>query len=510
MILFYTIPSSLLLSLGQRRGFTRIHFLSVIIIGSTWDDKAPSTDNFNLTSDYTINPVVWNLTAPDSVTFDDNGNMYVGEAGYPFTGTADFKLKIDPNGNVSVFVDTELNSPIVDITFHDGLLYISHRDKISTVDNTNGTVKDIIVGLPNNDDHPNNQIAFSQDGKILFFGTGTTTNSGVVGMDNYGYGWVANTPSVADIPGKNITLTGQNFETPNPLTAEPNNDTITTGAFVPFGTRTYAGQVVPGNIKCNGCILSVNLDGTDLRIVGWGFRSAYGIAFSPIGNNTKLLVTANGADERGSRPIANDTEKVYSINILNSSQLGKFYGWPDFFGNAQPVTDPIFQSPRGGGKPLEFLMQNHPHVEKPLVELSVGAALAQVDFSHSPSSNNADKFGLEGMAFIAEFGIMLPISHLPGSLKNQEREKIVGQKVVMLSPESKNYNDFVSLNTPDSSFRPVGIAFNQNEGALYIASIGKVEVITTLPNNNSIHLPEPVPWYYPNTGVIWKVIKTSG
>ena len=57
-------------------------------------------------------------------------------------------------------------------------------------------------------------------------------------------------------------------------------------------------------------------------------------------------------------PSANDTEKVYSIDISNSSQLGKFYGWPDFFGNAQPVTDPIFQSPRAPGKPLEFLMQN--------------------------------------------------------------------------------------------------------------------------------------------------------
>jgi hypothetical protein len=104
-----------------------------------------------------------------------------------------------------------------------------------------------------------------------------------------------------------------------------------------------------------------------------------------------------------------------------------------------------------------------------------------------------------------------PISHLPGSyLKNQEREKIVGQKVVMLNIQTKNYSDFVSLNTPDNSFRPVGIAFNQNEDSLYIASIGKVEVRITLPNNNnsSIHLPEPVPWYYPNTGVIWKVIKT--
>ena len=162
-------------------------------------------------------------------------------------------------------------------------------------------------------------------------------------------------------------------------------------------------------------------------MVGWGFRSAYGIAFSPADNKTKLLVTANGADERGSRPITNDTEKVYSIDTSNSSQLGRFYGWPDFFGNAQPVTDPVFQSPRGGGKPLEFLMQNHPRVEKPLIELSIGAALAQIDFSRSSlknsNNNNTDKFGFGGMAFIAEFGIMAPITHLPGSIKRSGRKR---------------------------------------------------------------------------------------
>jgi hypothetical protein len=113
--------------------------------------------------------------------------------------------------------------------------------------------------------------------------------------------------------------------------------------------------------------------------------------------------------------------------------------------------------------------------------------LAQVDFSRS-SNNNTDKFGLEGMAFIAEFGIMVPITHLPGSVKNQEEREIVGQKVVMLDPQTKNYSEFISLKTPDTSFRPVGITFNPNEDALYIASIGKVEVRTTLPNDNSIQL----------------------
>ena len=475
----------------------------------------PTINNFNLPPGYRIEPVIWNLTLPSSITFDNKNNMYIAEAGFVYGGLVPIPriLKVDnQSGSVSVLVDRNLNGPITDIEFYNGKLYVSHRGIISTVELQTGLVKDIIVGLPSIGDHHNNQIAIGPD-KRIYFGQGEATNSGVVGEDNFRLGWAKTAPYFHDIPAKNITLTGQNFVTKNPLTVYP-NDNATTGAFVPFGTPTYAGQVIPGDIKCNGCILSANLDGTDLKLVGWGFRSAYGMAFSPF-DTTRLLVTVNGADERGSRPINNDTEKVYSIDISNSSQLGKFYGWPDFFGNAQPVTDPKFQSPKGNNsQQLEFLMQSHPPVEKPIVELDVGAALAQVDFS-SPSqssssfnNNTDDDFGLEDMAFIAEFGIMIPISHSPESIK-EEGEKIVGQKVVILNPQTSNCIDFVSLNVPDTSFRPVGIAFNQDENALYIASIGKVEVRTTLPNNG-IPLPKPVPWYYPNTGVIWKITKSSG
>src|SRR5919106_2860559 len=484
-----------------------------IIIGSTSGDNAPRTDNFKLTSGYTIEPIVWNLTLPSSITFDNKNNMYIAEAGFVYGGLIPTPriLKVDNQSEtISVLVDRNLNGPITDIEFYNGKLYVSHRGIISTVELQTGLVKDIIVGLPSIGDHHNNQIAIGggPNNNRIYFGQGEATNSGVVGEDNFRLGWTKTAPYFHDIPAKNITLTGQNFVTKNPLTAEP-NDNATTGAFVPFGTPTIPGQVILGDVKCNGCILSANLDGTDLKMVGWGFRSAYGIAFSPEGNKTKLLITANGADERGSRPIANDTEKVYGIDISNSSQLGRFYGWPDFFGNALPVTDPTFQSHRGAGKPLEFLMQNHPPVEKPLVELDVGSALAQIDFSRSSSknNNNTNKFGLGYMAFIAEFGIMAPITHLPGSISNQGEREMIGQKVVMLDLQNKNYSDFISLKTPDASFRPVGIAFNPNEDALYIASIGKVEVRTTSPNNNDIQLPEPVPWYYPNTGVIWKMTK---
>src|ERR687898_227471 len=410
------------------------------LIGKTSGENAPSTDNFNLTSGYSIEPVVWNLNAPDSLAFDENGNMYIGEAGYPLTRLPEVPkiLKVTPNGNISVFVDKGLNSPIVDVVYYnETTLYVSHNHKISIVNLTNGVV---------------------------------------VGEDDAIIGWLPNEPNVHDIPAKNVTLTGQNFVTNNTLTAET-NETATTGAFVPFGTSTYPGQVIQGNIKCNGCILSTNLDGTDLKLVGWGLRSAYGMAFSPI-DSTKLLVTVNGADERGSRPIINDTEKIYSIDVSDPNRLGKFYGWPDFFGNAEPVTDPQFQSPNSNtNQHLEFLMQNHTPVEKPLVQIEVGSALAQVDFSSS--NDNTNNFGLEGMAFISEFGIMVPISHSTKSIKNQE--KIVGQKVVMFNTQTNNYSDFLSLKFPDSSFRPVGTAFNKNEDVLYIASIGKVEIRTTFP-----------------------------
>ena len=471
----------------------------------------PSSKNFKVYPGYAIEPVIWSLTLPSSITFDNENNMYIAEAGFVYGGLQPIPriLKVDnETGKVSVLVDRKLNGPITDIEFYDGKLYVSHRGIISTVDRHTGLVKDIIIGLPSTGDHHNNQIAIGTDNRI-YFGQGEATNSGIVGEDNFELGWLKTAPQFHDIPAKNISLTGQNFVTINPLIAE-SNDTTTTGAFVPFGTLTKEDQIVPGDIKCNGCLLSANLDGTDLKLVGWGLRSAYGITFFS-NDPSKLLVTVNGADERGSRPIASDTEKLYSIDVSNSSQFGKFYGWPDFFGNAEPVTDPKFQS-KGSDKSLQFVIQNHPSVEKPLIEFEVGAALAQIDFSFPTStlssSNSTNDFGLKDMAFIAEFGIMIPTSHLPWSLKNQNQE-IVGQKVIVLNPQNKSYSDFVSLDKPDTSFRPVGIAFNKNENTLYITSISKVEIRTTLPNGNNIGLSEPSPWYYPNTGVIWKVTKTS-
>jgi glucose/arabinose dehydrogenase len=55
--------------------------------------------------------------------------------------------------------------------------------------------------------------------------------------------------------------------------------------------------------------------------VGWGFRNPTGIAFN---ENGKLFAVNHGADQRGSRPIANDSDKFHDV-LLNATA---FYGWP--------------------------------------------------------------------------------------------------------------------------------------------------------------------------------------
>jgi glucose/arabinose dehydrogenase len=460
----------------------------------------PTTDKLSLPDGYTAEAVAWNLTLPTSVTFDANGSMYIAESGYIY---GELKpqpriLKVDQNGNVSVFVDRLLSEPINDIEFNqnNGLLYVSHRGIISTV-HAGGLVNNIIIGLPTMGDHHNNQIAFGPDGR-LYVPIGVLTNSGVVGQDNVLHGWGPLLTKLHDVPGQDITLTGQNFESSNPLTPVDPNDNATTGAFVPFGNSTSEGQVIKGNPLCNGCVISANPDGSDIQLEAWGLRNPFGLTFNQEG---RLFASDNGADERGIRPIKDDLDKLQEIR-LNATDGPPFYGWPDFFGNAEPVTDPKFQSPRANGTQLQFLMQNHPPVEKPLALIDHAAAVTGLEF---PS----EEFGLEGKALIGEFGTMAPTTHSPhGEIQEAlEGQAIIGQKVIAVDLNTGNYTDFISLNAPDLSFRPVGLTYNEDENALYVVTISKAEIKTQLPSGEA--LPYPIPWAYPFTGVVWKITMTD-
>lgn len=81
-----------------------------------------------------------------------------------------------------------LRPPVTGLLIVDQSLYVSHRGKVSVVED--GRLRDIVTDLPSEGDHQNNQLALGPDGKI-YMGQGTTTNVAVVGVDNYIFGgWV--------------------------------------------------------------------------------------------------------------------------------------------------------------------------------------------------------------------------------------------------------------------------------------------------------------------------------
>ncbi len=225
-----------------------------------------------------------------------------------------------------------------------------------------------------------------------------------------------------------------------------------------------------------------------MKLVAWGLRNPYGLTFSEDGK--KLYVANNGADERGSRPITNDTDKIYQIDPL---QHAKFYGWPDFFGNAESVTSGKFQSNKAN-ETLTPLIMNPPPVEKPIAQNPhIGAGSTQAVFINSTN----DTFGMAGKLLVGQVGSFAPLTH---------KVRAADPMVSAVDPSNGNYTSFVSTKKLDPSFRPIGLAFNAKENTLYLVSFAKIEMRTTTPHGDK--LPMPTPWPYENTGVIWKITHT--
>lgn len=447
------------------------------------------------------------LNWPTSVDFDESGNVYVAEAGYvygdPFAPARVFRIA--PGGQVSLFADGFIG-PITDILWHQGLLYVSHRGKISTA-GTDGTVQDLVTGLPSYGDHFNNQMTVGPDGKI-YFGQGVATNAGVVGLDNaYPYIWLLLWPDVHDVPAQDIKLRRESFLTPQPnnvlarqgnLLSLGSNVTyavtsifnrnkntsllVRTRGFQPFGEHKRTAE---GQVKASGTILRMNTDGSGLEVYAWGLRNPFGVMWGPDG---QLYVSDNGYDERGSRPIANAKDNLYQI------RQGGWYGYPDY-SSGIPVTDSQFRSKRGP-KP-KFLMAEHPPVEKPWLTRPENAASTKFDFSSS------DAFGYKGHMFLAEFGSATPITGEP--------HPGTGYVVVRIDPATKEAQPFLSNGSPGPKGlehvttagprHPVEASFSPDGQTLYVVDIGVIY--------GDVAAAGPFPLPVPGTGVIWRISKVG-
>lgn len=292
-----------------------------------------------------------NPFTPDILIFDKNGNQIGGPLGKPNqVGTPSFQAA----------------GPAVDLAFENGLrggrLFATdsnqathaagqnNSSRIVTVDIKTGKVTPFITELPTGD-HPSEQLAF-KDGWI-YWSQGSTTNSGVVGLDN---GGGQNQP---DIPCQDITLSQNVFKSSlAPL--------VETSGYTTFN-NTRPGAIVKAfegamhNGVCDGAILRAKLNSSHpentIQPFSWGYRNGYAIRFAPDDHPLSggLLVGEDGADERGARP-SNNAPDALHLASQNADGTPDYHGWPDRFGflpSSQAVFNPI-------GGPADDLCSSSP------------------------------------------------------------------------------------------------------------------------------------------------------
>lgn len=438
---------------------------------------------------YKIEAITTGLTFPTAVTFDDAGNLFVIEAGYSYGEVwgEPKLLQVDAAGKTTLIAKGDQNGPWSGITWHDGAFYVAEGGqqeggKILRI-TKDGSIAVLVNGLPSVGDHHTNGPVI-KDGYI-YFGQGTATNSSVVGEDNAEFGWLKRKPAFHDIPCGDITLAGQNYRSKNVLSDNPNDDT-TTGAYVPFGTATSAGQVIKAALPCTGSIMRIPVGGGPLELVAWGLRNPFGLAFAPDG---RLFITENGYDSRGSRQVWGAGDVLWEI------KPGNWYGWPDYsagkpiWGNEE-FKEPNIKMPEATA--VKRVLQKDPATPpQPAAILGVHSSSNGLDFSRNSS------FGFTGEAFVAQFGDMAP--------KVGKVLSPVGFKVVRVDVNTGVIRDFATnkgkRNGPATYLksggleRPVSVKFNPQGTALYIVDFGIMKMTE--------HGPEP----QLATGTIWRITK---
>jgi len=437
-----------------------------------------------LPPEYVVEPVGFGLTYPTGVALDDAGRVYVVESGYSYG--EDFArprlLRVEPSGNREIAGGGK-NGPWNGVVHADGAFYVSEGGEIEggriLKIAPDGKITALVENLPSRGDHHTNGPAIGPDGAI-YFGQGTVTNSAVVCEDNAAYGWLERHADQHDIACADITLEGLNFESKDPL--HGGDDPVATGAYVPFGTKTEKGQVIKGEVPCNGAVLRIPKGGGKMELVAWGFRNPYGLAFSPDG---KLYVTNNGFDVRGSRPIWGAADELFAV------EQGGWYGWPDYSGGL-PVAQHRFKPP-GKDEPRKILAKDPAPPIAPVARFSVHSSSNGFDFSRS------EAFGYVGQAFVAQFGDLSPPV---GKVLSP-----VGFRVVRVDVKTGVIADFMSnkgdKNGPASLLkkggieRPVAVRFDASGRTMYVVDFGEVTV-----TDKGI---KPVE----GTGILWKVTRRS-
>ncbi|BBB61332.1 hypothetical protein UNDKW_3059 [Undibacterium sp. KW1] len=392
------------------------------------------------------------LNFPSSVAVSPAGQVYIAETGLPFDGAAKGGrvLSVNDDGSVQELLNN-LSQPVNGLVWHDNSLIISeggYPGRISRLDIHSGNWTVLLDDLPGFGNYHTNMVAVGPDNK-MYFGQGAMTNSGIIGTDSHDLAWLRETRHAPDIPGYDIELSDHVAT----VTA-PEGQQISTSAFARFGHVHAGGTRLQGQTPCTASIMRCNLDGTDLELVAWGIRNAFGLLFLPDG---RLIATEQGTDVRGVRPVWNCPDFLFEV------KTGAWYGWPDYLGGL-PINAPVYRNPQGEGQ--AFVLANHaelPVPETPLLAFDVNACA--VKMAQIPA-------GLRhaGDLIVAQFGDERPMTGPPGPR--------VGRNLIRVDTSDWSKHALPALASVPWH-RPIDVAFSPDGAFMYVVDFGDFEFTAT-------------------------------
>ncbi|QEH38446.1 hypothetical protein OJF2_70490 [Aquisphaera giovannonii] len=444
---------------------------------------------------YAVEPVLAGLSFPCGMGFADDGSLFLLEGGStwptrPYMPARILRLDTASGGVSEVGVEV-LGGPR-GVSYRDGAIYVTvkggyhaHVDKYDLKTNARTTIVD---GLPSGGWHEPSDPMFGPDG-LLYFGNGSVSQNGVSLPQGFTVD-LAKHPEACDVPGQDVTLTGNNVWSRNPTTPFP--FLTETGPFKPFGQRAQKGEVIRGRLKCSSGLWRCHPDGSGLELLAWGLRNPYGLAFSEAG---ELYATDNDYEEKGERAIAEDPDRIWHIRNAKSAhgsvRTPDWYGFPDLCGDGVPAWDET-RRPRKG-KPAEPLIADRPAWAGPAAFLEKPHTCeCHMDFCRS------DAFGHRGHVFLSQFGTYAPLNTPdPAALDRGFCVKRIDLATGENEPFVRNRQPGPASHHPGSGGieRPVDCKFHPDGRSLYVLDFGVTVVAPT-------HVVA-----YARTGALWRVTK---
>ncbi|AUX30712.1 lipoprotein [Sorangium cellulosum] len=444
---------------------------------------------------YEVEPVVAGLSFPCALCFDADGTLFFAEGGSTWPTRPYMTPRIwrmAPGRAPEVFAVEDLGGPR-GMAARDGYLYVSlkggYNMRVTRHDLRTRERVVLVDGIPSGGWHePGGPVFGPHDGR-MYFGQGSVGLQGVVVPEGFTVD-LAKHPHAHDVPGQDVTLTGNTVWARDPRLPFPYY--AETGPFQPFGTPVTRGQVVKGQLKCNSAVWRSRPDGSELELLAWGIRNPFGLAF---GEDGHLYATDNDFEEKGERAIGEDPDRIWRIRNARvppgEVKEPEWFGYPDLCGDGLPAWHELHRPNRG--KAAEPFLEDAPPWAGPAVFLfPPHTALGKLAFSRS------DAFGFRGHAFVCQFGTYAPL--------NTNREAALGRGFQVVrcdiaagtgEPFLRNRAPGPASGTPGSGGieRPVDCAFSPDGKSLYVLDFG----------NNTATRSYVVA--YAHTGVIWRVTK---